>query len=349
MLTKKERMAKLNNAGINTSKYFNINLPEGLAPGATISIVINEDGVPVIAGPKAIDSMMRFKEEFGNNHDKSAAWPGLGPDFDALESDYKLDQIRNQIIEDGYVRNTKLHRRFVMAQMFHMLNYVSYNKKFAGYNDCLKRNYGYDYTLKMMMEEVRVLGKLEVRDRESFVERSHFFDKEVVVAVMEDYLEKLKQYVETLPNRNCKGIPYKRIKKMDVFVEDLSKKIYVPVRMHINEIVYAKNYAQIYNVLEKFARSYIKLPYDTPKSKVWIDAYKGAGAYYTMKNLVMFHDCFVVDENSVIEDTYYSMKFLSSKLDEYKGEGWRMFALMKKVIKDNDFNFKARMEEIYNN
>ena len=33
-------------------------------------------------------------------------------------------------------------------------------------------------------------------------------------------------------------------------------------------------------------------------------------------------------------------------LDEYKGEGWRMFALMKKVIDDNNFDFNKRMAEL---
>jgi hypothetical protein len=214
--------------------------------------------------------------------------------------------------------------------------------------------YGYEYTFKMMMEEIRVLGKLEVRDRESFFERSHFFDKEVVVAVMEDYLEKLKQYVEALPNRNCKGIPYKKIKRRDVFVADLDKKIYEPVRREIFAIKYAKNYATIYQILESFMRIHIKLPSETPKSKVWIDTYKGAGAYYTMKNLVMFHNCTIYtgprDKITYRRfDGTEAVRYLNSKLDEYKGEGWRMFAMMKKLIVDNDFDFKARMEEIYNN
>lgn len=312
MMTKKERMEKLNNAGINTGKYFTLNVNESIPAGAKIHIVVDKDGNYV---PEVVQA----------------------------------DAIFNMIIEDGYIRNTKLHRRFVMAQMFHMLNYVSYDEKYSGYNDCLKRMYGYDYTLKMMMEEIRVLSKLEVRDAESFNERKHFFDKDVVVAVLEDYLEKLKKYVEALPNRNCKGIPYKRIKKMDVFVEDLSKKIYVPVRMHINEIVYAKNYTQIYNALEKFMRSYIKLPYDTPKSKVWVDTYKGAGAFYTLKNLVMFHNCGIKTDKFEVLYGMGAVAFLNEMLKKYKGEGWRMFALMKKVIEDNNFDFKARMEEIYNN
>ena len=315
MMNKNKRMESLKNAGVDTSKFFNVSLPNGLAPGATISLVINENGEPVV-----------------------------------VSNAPKNDAISNQIIADGYVRNTKLHRRFVMAQMFHMLNYVSYTGKDKGYNDCLRNMYGYDYTLKMMLEEVKVLSKLEVRDRESFDERSHFFTKAIIVDVLEDYLEKLIKYIDKFHNKNCKGVPYKRIKGENIFVEDLDKKIYMPIRFKISDVRLARNYNEIYKALNSFMKNVIKLPYNTPKSKEWIDAYKGEGAYYTLKNLVMFHDCYIeVVENygsSYNVSGQYAMKVLNDKLNEYQGEGWRMFALMKKVIEDNKFDFNKRMEEL---
>ena len=312
MMNKNERMKKLNNAGVDTKKYFNIDLPNGLKPGATISLVINEDGQPVIVN---------------GNQDNTIA---------------------EQIIADGYVRNTKLHRRFVMAQMFHMLGYKSYRGDEKGFNACLRNRYDYGYTFKMMLEEVRVLSKLEVRDEESFIERSHFFTKEVVIEVLKDYMEKLKAYVNGLPSKNCKGVPYKRVKGENIFVEDLDKKLYAPLRKKLNSVCTANNYTAIHRALQSFMRDMIKLPYNTPKSKVWIDAFKGEGAYYTLKNLVMFHDC-------GIEELYGcpmiygtdAVKYINRKLDMYQGEGWRMFALMKKVIEDNDFDFNERMREIY--
>jgi hypothetical protein len=42
-----------------------------------------------------------------------------------------------------------------------------------------------------------------------------------------------------------------------------------------------------------------------------------------------------------------AVKVLNERLYEYRGEGWRMFALMKKVIADNNFDFGKRMSEIY--
>ena len=319
MMNRNERMEKLNNAGVDTKKYFDLELPNGLKPGAKIQIVIDDNGDPMVVC---------------DNYEKNIV--------------FNDDYIAGQIITDGYVRNTKLHRRFVMAQMFHMLNYKSYNGTESGFHACLRNGYGYDYTIKMMLEEVRVLSKLEVRDKESFDERAHFFDRNVIVAVMEDYLEKLIKYVNNLPDHNCKGVPYKRVKKENIFNEDLNKKVFSPVRSMIVRLRHAKSANDAYKILHQFVNSknYIKLPFATDKSKVWIDTYKGEGAYYTLKNLVMFHDCVIYGERYDYKGVD-AVSYLERKLDAYQGKGWRMFALMKKVISDNGFDFNERMNEIY--
>ena len=326
MTSKNERMEMLSNAGVDTSKYFNLELPNGLRPGAKIQLVISENGEPMIVA---------------DNYDNNTVLNG--------------DYIAKQIIADGYVRNTKLHRRFVMAQMFQMLNYVSYDGREEGFHACLRNRYGYHYTLTMMVEEIRVLSKLEKRDKESFDERSHFFTKRVVIHVLYDYVEKLKAYVDTLPTKNCKGVPYKRVNGKNIFVEDLPKKLFRPMTDEIRKITLASDYSSMYNRLTWFMKDIVKLPFSTTKSKVWIDAFKGEGAYYTLKNLVMFHDCvictgkygrFDYNQSTKLRGTD-AMNYLNRKLDEYQYEGWRMFALMKKVIEDNDFDFDERMEEVY--
>lgn len=307
-MNKNERMNRLNNAGIDTSKYFNIELPKGLKAGSTISVVINENGEPVVMNaPK--------------------------------------DAIANQIIEDGYVRNTKLHRRFVCAQMFQMLNYVSYDGQGSGFNAALN-HYGYGYQFKMMLEEVKVLSKLEVRDAETFDERATFFTREVIAKTCLDYIDELKKYIENSKTYKCKGIPYKKVRGVNIFCEDLNKKVYNPMVIECNKIRYASNYAVMYAALKRFNGKMIRLPYNTPKSKVWIDTYKGEGAFYTLKNLVMFHNCGIKVNYGMLYGTD-AMNELNIRLKEYQGEGWRMFALMKKVIKDNHFDFNMRMSEIY--
>jgi hypothetical protein len=61
----------------------------------------------------------------------------------------------------------------------------------------------------------------------------------------------------------------------------------------------------------------------------------------------MFHNC-GIEVNGRMVYGIGATNVLNKRLEEYKGEGWRMFALMKKVIEDNKFDFKARMAEIYN-
>ena len=318
MNKRNERMEKLVNAGFETSKYFTFELPDGLEPGSKVHLVIDENGAP-----KMVPGIL---SQEGKSH---------------------LDDLVN-IINDGYVRNTKLHRRWVMAQMFRMLNYKSYDGRETGYHAALKR-YGYDYTFKMMLEEVRVLCKLEVRDYESFAERSHFFTQDVVVKVCEDYVKKLETHIDNLTVKKCKGVPYVRVKGENIFVADLQKKVYQPLQYKINRLKFVDNYTDMYLELQRFMRDMVRLPWDTPKSKDWIDAYKGEGAYYTCKNLIMYHDC-CVNADSMVRSFYTrdeSMRILKCKLDEYYGEGWRMFAFMKKLIEDNNFSFESAMKEKY--
>ena len=306
MMNKNERMEKLNQAGINTSKYFTVDLDNG----TKIHLIIDENGQPVVVNDKA------------------------------------PDPIAEQIFASGYVRNTRLHRRFVLAQMFQMLNYKSYDGMDEGYTGCLNRSYGYQYTFDMMLEEVRVLSKLEMSDKESFEERSHFFTKEVIVEVACDYIEKLKAYVDSLPEKKCKGVPYKRIKGQDIFVVDLDKKLYRPLMSKILYLRYATNYNSLYKVLDSFMNSMIKLPFETRKSKAWVDAFKGNGSFYCMKNLLMYHNCYVETENGIKLYGVKAINFINNKLDEYQNEGWRMFALMKKVINDNGINTKTYIADI---
>lgn len=311
-MNKNERMNVLNNAGINTGKYFNIELPNGLKAGSTISVKINENGEPVVMTPPT------------------------------------KDVIAEQIVEDGYVRNTKLHRRFVMAHMFQMLNYVSWDEQEIGFDAAL-RNYGYDYQFKMMLEEVKVLSKLEVRDFDTFRERASFFTREVVSETCLDYVSKLKKYIDRTKTYNCKGIPYKKIRGTNIFCEDLNKRVYSKFETLAYRIKHAKNYTEMYKKLSDFNQMMIRIPYNTSKCKEWIDAYKGEGAFYTLKNLIMFHNCWVTSEpyGTIVRGTD-AMRELNMRLKDYQGEGWRMFAFMKKVIKDNNFDFYREMDRIYN-
>lgn len=321
MKSKENRMSNLQAAGVDTSKFFNLAIPVDVEPGTTLQVTIGLDG-------------------------KATVIPGFHGT--AVNLNTTEDPVYNQIITDGYVRNTKLHRRFVMAQMFRMLNWEDADGN-KGYDAYLRTHYSYMYQFSMMEEELRVLSKLETRDEEAFKERSSFFTKDVVISMYKDYLKKLRQYIDKLNVRHCKGIPYKRIGNVDIFCSDLVKKVYMPVENLIWCIQRAKNYENMYGFVRRFNQyQLIKLPFETPKAYAWKDAFKGAGAYYTLKNMIMFHN---VKIGEGVESKNYkfllfrtflsteaSLTFIKDRLGKY--EGYQYFALLKQTIADNDFDFE---------
>lgn len=324
--SRENRMEALKAANIETGKYFSVTLPEGLKPGSTINVTISEDGSPVIVSP----------EKKRNSEEES---------------------FLSQIYEDGYVRNTRLHRRWVMAQMFRMLNYKSLVTGKSGYDAYLNDHYGYQYQFEMMLEEIRVLAELQDRDMEAFNERSRFFIPDVVSFTCEDYINKLEAFINKLPVHKCKGVPYKKVFGRNIFVEDLNKYVYHPQKSNLADVkrvvINIRNYSitfsykDLYRVLRKFCANMYRLPNETPKCKEWKDAFKGEGSYYTLMNLIKFHGCRVPGVKCNMLSMKDSLADVENAVDQYRGLYYKLFAYMKYVIKANDFDFNKRMKELY--
>lgn len=253
------------------------------------------------------------------------------------------DPIFSAIFRRGTVPNRRLFRRWVMSQVFHMMAYKGYGGE--GFTAALKRK-GYEYQWKMVVEEMRVQAKLSIRDHENFEERNHWFDTRVVCAMAEDYMTMLRDHIKDLPRKKCKGTPYIRIGHINVFEADIHKKIYEPLQHNIIRMATAKNPTNlVLGVLEFYDRiKKLWMNYSMPMSPVFIDAYKGAGAYFTMKNLILFHGCRMVN-GCVKLDEAKSIKKLNEKAALYKVEGWRLFGVLKKLLADNNVNIYTKMAE----
>lgn len=257
------------------------------------------------------------------------------------------DPIFNQIIAQGTVPNRRLFRRWVMGQMFHMLSSTpSYRSKEPFGVTYMIHRLGYEYQWKMLMDELNAQMKMESRDLENFTDRNRWFNSKMIANMAEDYLEKLEKYVDALRERKCKGIPYKRISTRNIFVSDLQSKLYNPLYLEIARIQQAKNATELYNATKKFNNMRIRMKSDTPQSRAWVDAFKGSGAYFTMQNLIRFHDCVAVDDTGKCLDKYQSLAFLSAKAEAYKnGGGWRLLGALKKMLSDNNINIRTKMAE----
>ncbi len=254
----------------------------------------------------------------------------------------KDDPVMKAILEAGTVPNRDLFRRWVMAQVFRGLSYNGYRGK--GFTDWV-HSHGYNYTWKMVMEEMRVQAKLIRKDSENFRARNRWFNSDVIISMMNDYIDNLRKEIKDKKVRHCKGVPYIRINRKDIFLSDVEKKIISPLRGIIMDVEMHKNSAdRVYNCLCGFCNIMEKLGFDTAQSSAWMDAYKGAGAYFTMKNMILFHGCKFYNDGKWM-DKKESLKYLEQKAEEYKGEGWRLFGLMKKFISDNKIDIAAKRRE----
>lgn len=256
------------------------------------------------------------------------------------------DPIFSYIAKQGTVPNRRLFRRFIMAQMFHMMSYVPFGQKEPlGVTEMIHR-LGYEYQWKMLLSELSAQMKMEGRDAANFADRNRWFNARVVAAMAQDYIERLQERVDALPQKKCKNIPYKHIGGRDIFLEDLQSKLYNPLQMVIWHIEQAKNSAQLYNAAKTFNSLRIKMAYDTPQSKAWVDAYKGAGAFFTMQNLIRFHDCLLRDDDGTHLDKSQSLAFLSAKAEMYSdGKGYCLLAVLKKMLGYNNIDLKKKMAQ----
>lgn len=303
--------------------------------------------------PKAAQARIKALRDAGVDVSHLFAMLGAnGEEYVASKKDGMIsilddsDPIFRYINGQGTVPNRRLFRRWVMAQMFHMLSHTDRHcQEPVGVTEMIHR-LGYEYQWKMLKNELYAQKKMEGRDTENFTDRNRWFDARLATDMAVDYINKAMEHIASLKSRNYRGAPYKRIGGYNVLESEIHKKVLLPLYAVMSRIRQAKNATQLYNAVKKFDAARFNLPYETPQCREWVDAYKGSGAFFTMQNLVRFHGCTAIDDEGKVLDKYQSLAFLSAKAEAYKsGGGWRMLAVLKKMLEDNGIDIKKKMRE----
>ena len=254
---------------------------------------------------------------------------------------YDDDPIYELIEEGGHVPERRLFRRWVMAQMFRILRKMSDYK--LNFTQCLQFHC-YEYSWKMLVEEIRVQERLyKAGDIENFNERHRFFNETVVLDMMDDYLSDLQKYVDALKVKHCKGVPYKTIKGKHIFVDDILAKVFYPLNSVRGRVKFDTNdISDLYYNLKKFNSARVNLKWETKMSKAFVNAYKAAGAFYTMKNLIMFHGCKFREKGKFVSKAH-SLQILTKHSKGYND--WRLLGIMKEFIEDNGISVEGKISE----
>lgn len=267
-----------------------------------------------------------------------------------------IDAISKQIAEGGYISNWSLFRRWVMAQMFRYLREMDEHGR--NFNELLQQH-GYEYQWQMLERELYAQMKMEKHgDKENLEMRQMWFDGTTASAMATDYIIKLQEYIEQnliyrisahgtkKYKHTCKGNAYIRLQNKNIFVSDLQRKVYYPLDAMAKRMRYTSSLTELYKTVCEFNRTRKRLLRDTKQANAFIDAYKGSGAYFTMRNLIMFHDAkfykdgkFLSKEKSLVE----LERKATECIDTY--EPWRMIGILKQLIKVNKISIQGKINE----
>ena len=275
----------------------------------------------------------------------------------------RVDEFLKKIKDTGFIKEDPHFRRWVMAQTFDILEYGGSMAKY------IKRNKGgYIYQFEQTLRELEAIAKMSPGTKRK--EREQFFTTGVVIGLCKDYLQKLHEYIEKLPMKKCKGVPYKSIKSRgDIFCKNIEGAVFMPLESSLMRIentakVYRTSTTVILPAFREFIKNIVKFDMDDlDLCSAWLSAYKGAGAYYTLMGLIKFHGCRVYKHegyrwscnNKVtkldLADSIAAVKEKAKEINEgswfAEKEWYMLYGMLKEVIEDNKFDFREKMKEVY--
>ena len=283
---------------------------------------------------RGIDTSKYFSISSPKGDDILMRWDDNGNPVAVDENDPVIAAIRKA----GNVPNRRLFRRWVMAQMFRGLSFDWGHRWGKGFTAWMKTK-GYHYTWKQTIEELRVQSVLARNDEENFRMRNRWFNRDVAISMCNNYIEQLRAYVDARPTHKCKGVPYKKIGSRNIFVSDIQSKVFWPLHKALRKVVGAPTPLELYIAMRDFYHTIPLKNAHFKQSYAWQDAFKGSGAYFTMRNLIMFHGANYVGCHGYDESL--------RKLDEYARhcQGYEMLGALKEMIRQNGIDIKAKMAE----
>ena len=335
--------------------------------GENLNVVMNgvsaAESVPVNGARMMSKAEMRIAALKAKGIDTSCYFP-MGTeqviklvDGQAIPVDM-TDDVEKKLVEGGYINNYSLFRRWVMAQMFRMLREMEKDGK--NFTEILQRK-GYEYQWQMAEREISAQVKmLKHGDLENLAARNRWFNGNVIGNMALDYLKNLKKYVEDnlmwrmdakgneIPKHTCHGVHYVRISGKNIFVSDLNKKLYWPLcnlAYNMKEDSDANSVESLYKSLVRFNKLRKRLSFDTKHSIDFINAYKGSGSYFTMRNLIMFHGARLYGGSGCMMTKNSSLKKVEDLAIQYRTEGWKLLGVLKELISDSNISLQGKIDE----
>ena len=261
------------------------------------------------------------------------------------ETTTSKDPVEESIRNDGFIKNHHLYRRWVMAQM---LRHFRNEKDPAAFDHYFVSGKPYKYAWETTLNKMKAMKHLY---GEELIKRERFFNLEVVKEMANEYNEQVKNYIAKLPRKwkvkNGKWAYYSKIPYgKEIKRSPKDKEFWASITEAVNKINEANTYWQMQKAVENFMAT-CPMHLKMPKPNAWKNAFKGAGAYYTMDNMIKFHHChWMLKSHYRMLPLSASLAELEKAVEETKGEYYRLYAMMCDFVAYNHFDFDQRMKEI---
>lgn len=212
------------------------------------------------------------------------------------------DPILEEIKGSGFIRNPELFRRWITAQTFKLL------KDRYGWTHAVRATYDIKYVLKQLKDELYVLDKLARKGDPD--KRFEFFRMDNLKVIICE-LVNLNTYITSPTQRT-------RIKEQ------------------VNECC---SYSGVLDILRTYTWRFKK---GTSLPTEWLNCFKGAGAYYTLQNIIRTHG-FIVTGCSTMQESLDKVESIFKNICQYNPTQRRWDMLMSvlvKSVKESNFELK---------
>ena len=222
---------------------------------------------------------------------------------DIFESD---DPVIAELGKGGFINNPELFRRWICAQTFRLL------KDSRGWTAAVRKTYDTKYVFNQTKRELKLLCHLKEKCPNDI--RFQFFTLEDLKTIFEELMDFNKWYWYRSDDERRTNIKHR--------------------------IITSLTYKELLGVVESTTW---KFDWNcTFKPKAWLNCFKGAGAYYTLQNIIRTHGLVIPKCKDMNESLKFVDDVFKSIIDyEPKGRRWDiLLSVLTMAVEKTKFELK---------
>lgn len=272
--------------------------------------------------------------------------------------------VADKIKDGGYLDVKNIVRRWIPAQCLRML----YSKD--GFHSQIN-NVSYKYSWKVLIDDLkRQRVMIRKGDIDGFKDRNRWYNQELAVYMADSYINELLTYMNNAPVYNHRGRSYIKLRcqlnhGLGVHIDEFDR-IKTALNIKRDDIEEAETIDELVKAVKEFDKVRKSIHWNPEHvDDAFVNVYKAAGAYYTMKDMILFENCkmktfkngeVLVSGHNIDsetrrfidrEDSLDALEDAANLIVErdVKCFGYQLLGVLKDFLKYNHFDFQHTIEK----